>query len=84
VRGASEAGATTAGIVSHQKMPAPAVPARIKPRRIRRSIHRSVIKLRNSNRLNSMTSMNALCAVSFHEISQACRRFGNKFVKSLF
>src|SRR6185437_16416020 len=44
VRGASEAGATTAGTVNHQKMPAPAAPARIKTRKIRRSIQRSVIR----------------------------------------
>jgi hypothetical protein len=79
VRGESEAEATTAGTVSHQKMPTPAAAARITPRRIRRSIHRSVIKLRTST-----TSMNALCAISFHEIFGRCRRFGNKFVKSLF
>jgi hypothetical protein len=54
----------TAGTVSHQKMPAPAAPIKIKPRRIRRSIHRSVIKRRNS-----MISMTALCATGFHEIS---------------
>jgi len=28
--------------------------------------------------------MNALYAAGFHEISGVCRRFGNKFVKSLF
>jgi hypothetical protein len=35
-------------------------------------------------RHNSTTSMNALCAISFHEISGRCRRFGNKSRKSLF
>src|SRR5438093_4684367 len=79
VRGASEAEATTAGTVNHQKMPAPSAPARIKPRRIRRSIHRSVIEPSNST-----ISMNALYAAGFHEISGVCRRFGNKFVKPLF
>src|SRR5882757_6640996 len=79
VCGGSAPDATTAGIVSHQKIAKQVMPAKTTRRRSRRSIHRSVIR-----RFNPIASMAALSAIGFHEISYVQRHFGNKSGKALF
>jgi hypothetical protein len=65
--GGNEAAATTAGIVSHQKMPRPATPARTARRKSRFNIHQSVIE-----RYNPVRSLLR------HHGAQYERNFGRK------
>jgi hypothetical protein len=71
--------ATTAGIVSHQKIPRPATPARTAKRRSRFNIRQSVIA-----RFDMASSMNVISAGCFNQISAAKRCFGNKSENPLF